>query len=176
MESLERDICACILLGEMLDDLVAGGFAWAVADIAWLDYLARSRRDIDNDPWTGGRDCEEFLNDVEGTDDVGVESELVICCGDLSARNERMGCRDIRNQDVDFANLLKNGRDAVKVGDRRDVRGDFGVGILGFDFLFRFAENILSSLDEDETLDTGFGEGFCDGKANAACLEESVAR
>ena len=171
MESLERDICACILLGEMLDDLVAGGFAWAVADIAWLDYLARSRRDIDNDPWTGGRECEELLNDVEGTDDVGVESELVVCCGDLSARNERMGCRDIRNQDVNFSNFLENGRDAVEIGDRRDVRGDFGAGILGFDFLFRFAEDLRSSLDEDETLDTGFGEGLRDGEADAACLE-----
>lgn len=113
---------------------------------------------------------------MEGTDDVGVESELVVRCGDLSARNEGMGCRDIRDQDVNFANLLENSRDVIKVGDRSDVRSDFGVGILGFDFFFRFAENLLSSLDEDETLDIGFGEGLRDREADAACLEESVAR
>lgn len=53
VERLESDIRARVLLGEMLDNLIASSFAWAIADVAWLDYLAGRRRDIDNDPWTG---------------------------------------------------------------------------------------------------------------------------
>lgn len=112
---------------------------------------------------------------MKSPDDVGVKSELVVYCGDLSARDEGVGCRDIRNQDVNSANLLENGRDAVKVGDGCGVRGDPGVGILGFEFLLRFAENLLTSLDEDEMMDAGFGERLCDGEADATCLEELVA-
>lgn len=149
VERLERDICACVLMGEMLDDLVAGGLARAVADVAWLDYLACSRRDIDNDSWAGRRECQELLDDVKGPNDIGVESELVVGRGDLSAWNERMRRRDIRNQDVNFANLLDDGRDAVIIGDGRGVRCDAGVWKFGFKFLPRFAENLLSSLDED---------------------------
>ena len=62
----------------------------------------------------------------------------------------------------------------VEVGDGRNVRGDLCVGIFGFEFLLRLAENLLSSLNEDEMLDTGFGEGLRDGEANAACLTELV--
>lgn len=175
VERLERDICACVLLGEMLDDLVAGGFARSVANVAWLDYLTCSGRDIDNYPRTGRGECQKLLDDVESTDDVGVKGELVVCCRDLSARDERMGCRDVRYQDVNFANFLDDGRDAIIVGDGRGVRGDSGLGILGFEFLLRFAEDLLSSLNEDEMLDAGFGEGLRDGEADAACLEESVA-
>lgn len=54
MESLEGDICTRVLLSEVLDDLVAGCFAWTVADVAWLDDLARSGRNVDNDSWAGG--------------------------------------------------------------------------------------------------------------------------
>lgn len=172
---LERDVCTCVLLGEMLDDLVARSFARSVANVARLDYLACSGRDIDNDSWTGRRECQELLDDVEGSDDVGIKSELVVCCGDLSARNEGMRCRDVRDQDVNFADFLYDGRNAVEIGDGRGVCGDFGVWILDFEFLLRFAENLLSSLDEDEMLNVGFGEGLRDGEADAACLQESVA-
>ena len=82
--------------------------------------------------------------------------------------------RDVRDQDVNFANFLKDGRDMVEVGDGRNVRGDLCVGIFGFEFLLRLAENLLSSLNEDEMLDAGFGEGLRDGEANAACLNELV--
>ena len=175
MESLERDIGVGVLLGEMLDVLVAGGFAWTVPDIAWLDYLACSGRDIDDNSWTGGQECQELFDDVESADDIGLEGELVVCCGDFSARNKRMTCCDVGDQDVNFANFLDDGRDAIIVGDGRGVRGDSGLGILGFEFLLRFAEDLLSSLNEDEMLDAGFGEGLRDGEADAACLEESVA-
>ena len=132
MERLESDICACVFLGEMLDDLAASSFARPVADVAWLDYLARSRRHIDYDSWTSRLQSQELLSYVESTNYIGVEIELVVCCGDLSARNERVGCCDVENQDVDFANLFENGRDAVEVDDGRGVRGNFGVGIFSF--------------------------------------------
>ena len=175
MERLNRYICTCVLLGEMLDELVAGGFAWTVPDIAWLDYLACSGRDIDDNSWTGGQECQELFDDVESADDIGLEGELVVCDGDLLAWNEGVRCSDVRNQDIDFANLFEDGGNAVEVGDGRRVRGDFGVGILGLEGLLRFAENLLSSLDQNKMLDAGFGEGLRDGEADAACLEESVA-
>lgn len=174
MESLERDIRARVLLGEMLDDLVAGRFAWAIPDVAWLDDLARGRRDVDHDPRARKRERQELLDDVEGTNHIGVESELVVGSRDLFAWNEGVGCSDVRYQDVDLANLLENGRDAVEVGDRRGVRGDFGVGILGLKDLLCFAENFGSSLHKNEMLDVGFGEGFRDREADAACLEDLV--
>lgn len=99
---------------------------------------------------------------MEGSYDIGVEGELVVCGGDLLAWNEGVRRSDVRNQDVDLANLLENGRDAVKVGDGSAVSSDFGVRILGLEGLFRFAENLLSSLDQNEMLDAGFGEGFRD--------------
>lgn len=111
---------------------------------------------------------------MEGTDHIGIERELVICCGDFSAGNEGVGRSDVRNQDVDLADLLENGRDAVKVCDGRSVRGDFGVWIFGLKRRFRFAENLLSSLYKDEMLNAGFGEGFRNGEADTACLKESV--
>lgn len=111
---------------------------------------------------------------MEGTDHIGVEGELVVCDGDLLAWNEGVRCSDVRNQDIDFANLFEDGGNAVEVGDGRRVRGDFGVGILGLEGLLRFAENLLSSLDQNKMLDAGFGEGLRDGEADAACLEGSV--
>ena len=174
VETLKRDIRARILLGEMLDELVAGGFAWTVPDIAWLDYLACSGRDIDDNSWTGGQECQELFDDVESADDIGLEGELVVCCGDFSARNKRMTCCDVGDQDVNFANFLEDGGDAVVVCDGSSVRGDFSVRILGFEGLLGFAKDLLSSLDKDEMLNTGFGEGLRDGEADAACLEGSV--
>ena len=174
MERLNRYICTCVLLGEMLDELVAGGFAWTVPDIAWLDYLACSGRDIDDNSWTGGQECQELFVDVESADDIGLEGELVVCCGDFSARNKRMTCCDVGDQDVNFANFLEDGGDAVVVCDGSSVRGDFSVRILGFEGLLGFAKDLLSSLDKDEMLNTGFGEGLRDGEANTACLKELV--
>lgn len=174
MERLDCDICTCVLLGEMLDELIASGFAWTVPDVAWLDYLTCSGRDIDNDPWAGRWKRQEFLDDVEGADDIGLEGELVVCCGHFSARNKWMACCDVGDQDVNFANFLEDGRDAVIVCDRGGVRGDFGVRILGLKGLLRFAEYLLSSLNQDEMSDAGFGEGLRDGKANTACLNGSV--
>lgn len=108
MERLERDIGARVLLREMLDDLVSSGFARAIADVAWLDDLACGGRDVDNDSWTGRRKRQELFDDVEGADDISVEGELVVCCGDVFAWDKRVGCSDVWNQDVDFADLFED--------------------------------------------------------------------
>jgi hypothetical protein len=174
MECLDRDVCARVLLGEMLDELVTSGFAGTVPDVAWLDDLACSGRDIDNDSWTGRRKRQELLDDVEGANHVGFESDLVVCCRDFSTWNKRMACCDVRDQDVNFADFLEDGRDSVIVGDGSGVRSDLCVGILGLEDFFRFAENLLSSLDKDEMLDASFGKGFRDGEADTTCLEQLV--
>jgi hypothetical protein len=67
---------------------------------------------------------------VERRDDVGVEGGFELCCGDVFARDERVGSRYVRDQDVDFADFLKDGGDAVEVGDGSGVCGDFGAWVL----------------------------------------------
>jgi hypothetical protein len=85
-----------------------------------------------------------------------------------------VACCDVRDQDVNLADFLEDGRDAVIVGDGSGIRSDFGVGVVGLEGLLRFAEYLLSSLNQDEMFDAGFGEGLRDGKANTACLNGSV--
>ena len=113
---------------------------------------------------------------MESRDDVSVEGSLEVRCGDIFARDERVRSSYVGNQDVDLADFLEDGRDAVEVGDGSGVRRNFGALVSTFQSLLRFVKDFLASLDENEMLHAGFGEGLGDGETDATCLEEKVSR
>jgi hypothetical protein len=171
VEILERYIRTSILCREVLDNLVDSSFARAVSNVAWLDELAGSRGDIDNSSRAWRFECQKFLDDIESRGDIDIEGCLEFCVGDVFTRSEVVRESDVRNQDVDLANLLQDGRDALEISDRSSIDRDLGLGVLGFQFLLSFIKHFLSSLDKNQMFNAGFGERLGDSKANLSCLE-----
>lgn len=130
VEVHNSDVRVHILHGEVLHHLVHGCFARAITYGPRLGDLASGGRSRDDDPRAGGLKSQEFLDDVERADDVGVKGRFEIVRGDLSAGNESMAAGGVGDEDVDFADFFKDGGDAVVVGDGGGVGGDLGVWIL----------------------------------------------
>jgi hypothetical protein len=169
VEILDRDIRISILLSKMLDDLVHSSFARAVANVARLNDLARSRGDIHNHSRAHRLKRQELLDDMEGPDDISVEGGFEIYGGDFFAWNKWVRSSDVRNEDVDLANLLENRGNAFRISDRSGVRGDTSARVFGFEGLLCLAEYLLTSLNKDKTFNASFGEGIGDGEPDATC-------
>lgn len=93
--------------------------------------MACSGRSRDNDSRTGRLKSQEFFDDVESADDVGVEGRFEVFGGDLSAGEERVAAGCVGDEDIDCGDFFENGGDTVVVGDGSGVGGDFGVWVLG---------------------------------------------
>lgn len=105
---------------------------------------------------------------MPATDDVEIESVAKDVGGHVFCRHFPRANASIRDQDVDLANLLEDGGDALKVRDRSGMSGDFQAWKVGRKGFPHFVQDFLSALDDDDMLDAGFGERLSDAEANAS--------
>lgn len=77
--------------------------------------------------------------------------------------------RGARYENINSANGAEDLGDAWEVGLRGGVSLDFDLGVGILEGFLCGGEDGLATLEDDDACDTGFGEGFGDGVANAGC-------